>query len=210
MVKIRGECTVPDALVSGEVPDAHGVSGDGEGFPGLKTKTLFMGVPLRTKTGKEVLLQVQGVINKLEAYGYPVQRFHADRAKELRSAALISWLKDKGVHPTWTPGDSPAGNRAELAVQNLKGVTRKLLFITKLAPMYWPLALCHASERNWVQFGESLGQPRPLLLPFGSEVQARKRFKTGFDAQWQSRFDFGNVFGAGSEYSRRALSTSRG
>ena len=182
-----GECTVPDALVSEDAPDAHGVSGDGEGFPSLKTKTLFMGVPLRTKTGKEVLLQVQGVINKLEAYGYPVQRFHADRAKELRSAALISWLKDKGVHPTWTPGDSPAGNRAELAVQNLKGVTRKLLFIAKLAPMYWPLALCHASERNWVQFGESLGQPRPLLLPFGSEVQARKRFKTGFDAQWQSR-----------------------
>ena len=54
--------------------------------------------------------------------------------------------------------------------------------------MYWPLALCHASERNWVQFGEALGQSQPLLLPFGSVVQARrKRFKTGFNAQWQSR-----------------------
>ena len=35
-------------------------------------------------------------------------------------------------------------------------------------------------ENRWGSHG-------PLLLPFGSEVQARKRFKTGFDAQWQSR-----------------------
>ena len=201
--RVRSKRSEDDGLDPGESKDvevpaatgnvAHdalgrvGHPGKEEGFPALKTKTLFMGAPLRTKKGKEVLLQVQGMINKLEAYGYPAQRFHADRAKELRSTALISWLKGRGVHVTWTPGDSPAGNRAELAVQNLKGMTRKLLFVAKLAPKFWPLALGHATERNWWQFGEALGQPQPVLLPFGSPVQARKRFQTGFQAQWQSR-----------------------
>ena len=72
-------------------------------------------MPLRTKQGKEVLPQVQGVINRLEAAGFPVHRYHSDRAKELRSAALINWLKNQAIHPTWTAGESPAGNRAELA-----------------------------------------------------------------------------------------------
>ena len=49
---------------------------------GLKFRTLFMGTPLRTKKGKEVLSQVQCIINRLEAYGYPVNRYHSDRAKE--------------------------------------------------------------------------------------------------------------------------------
>ena len=135
----------------------------------VKFRTLFLGVPLRTKRGKEVLSQVQCLINRLEAHGYPVNRFHSDRAKELRAAALIDWLRNRGIHATWTPGDSPAGNKAELGVQNLKGLTRKLLGIAKLEVGYWPLALCHATERNWVVFGEALGRLklRCCLLGFG-------------------------------------------
>ncbi|CAE6948457.1 GIP [Symbiodinium sp. CCMP2592] len=150
--------------------------------PKFKTRTLFLGTPLRTKRGKEVLSQVQCLINRLEAHGYPVNRYHSDRAKELRASGF-----DKGIHATWTPGDSPAGNKAELGVQNLKGLVRKLLGIAKLEVGYWPLALSHATERNWVMFGESLGKPQVPLLPFGVKVEARKRFKTGFEAQWQSR-----------------------
>ena len=85
-----GELDVHDAPRAFVAPHAHDGTHLAEDFPVTKTRTLFLGVPLRTKGGKEVLLQVQGMINRLEAYGYPVQRFHADRAKELRSAALIS------------------------------------------------------------------------------------------------------------------------
>ena len=165
---------LPRAEVS-EVPKAVG------------TRTLFLGTPLRSKKGREVMLQVQGIINRLESSGFPVQRFHADRAKELRSASLLGWLKEIGIHPTWTPGDAPAGNRAELAVQSLKGGVRKLLNASGLARECWPLALLHASSRNWVTFLEQLGIPQPVLLPFGVEIHARKRFKTGYKEQWRSR-----------------------
>ena len=80
-----------------------------------------------------------------------------------------------------------SGNRAELGVQNLKGLVRKLLGLAKLEVGYWPLAFCHASERSWAMFAEALGVPQVSLLPFGVRVEARKRFKTGFEAQWQSR-----------------------
>ena len=211
-VRIKGKRPEPEVLsqglsdgVEGAVAlDAPGVGDSlekpldkvlGEGAPNaldapasLKGhRTLFFGVPLRTKRGKEVLPQIQGVVHRLEAAGFPVQRYHADRAQELRSAALVAWLKHQGVHATWTAGESPAGNRAELAVQNLKGFVRKLLFIGKLGKEFWPLALAHASERNWTNFCESLGVPQPPLLPFGLRVHARRRTRTGFQAQWEAR-----------------------
>ena len=49
------------------------------------TRTLCLGVPLRSKKGKEVMGAVQQVINRLECFGFPVHRFHSDRAQELKS-----------------------------------------------------------------------------------------------------------------------------
>ena len=58
----------------------------------VKTRTLFLGVPLRSKRSKEVFPAVQAVINRLESYGFPVHRYHADRAQELRARPLVdSW-----------------------------------------------------------------------------------------------------------------------
>ena len=189
--RVKGKKPESGALESAESPDVclpAKPGGDPEPCASSKGhRTLFFGVPLRTKKGKEVLPQVQGVINRLEASGFPVQRFHADRAKELRSAALISWLKQQAIHPTWTAGESPAGNRAELAVQNLKGFVRKLLYIADLQKSFWPLALHHASLRNWVDFCEVAGVVHPPLLPFGLKVHARRRVRTGFEAQWEAR-----------------------
>ena len=150
-------------------------------------RTLFMGIPLRSRRGKEVLAAVQKVVIQLEAYGFPVHRFHADRAKELRSADLVSWLRHRGLHCTWTPGESPAGNKAELAVQNLKGVTRKLLATAALPHEFWPFAVLHASNRNWVSLAEQLGAPSLALLPFGMRLQARKRMKRAEMTSWASR-----------------------
>ena len=116
-----------------------------------------MGTPLRSKHAKEAVPAVQAMINRLEAHGFPVHRYHAERAKELRTTALVAWLRERGIHPTWTPGDVPAGNKAELAVQNLKGSIRKLLRVASLDVQFWPLALSHASKRNWLLICESLG-----------------------------------------------------
>ena len=56
-----------------------------EAPPAFKGRTLFMGVPLRSRKGKETLGAVQALVNRLEAFGFPVHRYHSDRAKELRS-----------------------------------------------------------------------------------------------------------------------------
>ena len=103
---------------------------------------------MRSKSGREVLLHVQSVVNRLESFGYPTQRYHSDRAKELRSA-------------TFTVGESPAGNRAEVAVQALKGSTRKLLNVALLRRHVWAVTLLHASARNWAL--ELEGSPKILL-----------------------------------------------
>ena len=108
---------------------------------------------------------------------------------------MLAWLKSRGIHATSTAGESPAGNRAEVAVQALKGSTRKLLNIAGLPRHFWPVALLHASSRNWALFSEALGVPQPPLLPFGQPVQARKRTKTGYDAQFQLRTMPGKYLG---------------
>ena len=54
----------------------------------VQTKTMFLGVPLRTKKAQEVTPAVQTVICRLETAGYPVNRYFADRAQELRSSGL--------------------------------------------------------------------------------------------------------------------------
>ena len=153
----------------------------------VKTRTLFLGVPLRSKRSKEVFPAVQAVINRLESYGFPVHRYHADRAQELRARPLVEWCRARGIHATWTPGEAPAGNKAELAVQQLKGLARKLLAVAELGPSFWPLAVLHASRRNWVHLCSDLGIPQPTLLPFGVRLQARQRHRSGFASHWRSR-----------------------
>ena len=167
----------------------------GRGVSSVATRTLCLALPVRSKKGKVVLAAVQLLINKLESSGYPVHRYHADRAQELKSRALVSWLQDKGIHTTWTPGDSPAGNRAELAVQQIKGSARKLLSVARLPSTYWPLAVLHASNRHWVMMAESLGIAQPALLPFGVKLHARCRFATGYDSHWRSRTVQGTYVG---------------
>ena len=158
-------------------------------------RTLCLATPLRSKRGREVLGAVQGIINRLESYGFPVHRYHADRAQELKSKALVTWLRDRGIHPTWTPGDTPAGNKAELAVKHVKALARKLLAVARLGSQYWPYAVLHASQRNWVQLAQELGVPQQQLLPFGVSLHARKRAKTGFGSHWQARTVKGQYMG---------------
>ncbi|CAE7203184.1 GIP, partial [Symbiodinium sp. CCMP2456] len=200
LLSLPGDCSVRvvDRRVSAKRPELPGPppledtrdeaeKGSGDGTVGAKMRTLFIGVPLKSKAGKGVTLAVQGLVNKLEAHGFPVHRYHSDRAKELRTTALLTWMKQQGIHVTSTPGEAPSGNRAELAVQNLKAFVRKLLHASGLDKMFWPLALLHASARNWSDFSISLGVPCSHLIPFGTKVHARCRSKTGYDANWRSR-----------------------
>ena len=154
--------------------------------PPVRTRMLTLGVPLRSKKVKDVLPAIQGIINKLTASGFPVNRYHSDRAGEFRARPLVLWLKGQGIHATWAPAETPQGNRAELAVQLLKGLSRKLLFAAKLPTVFWPLAILHASQRAWVTLFTELGVPQPVLLPFGMELEARCRFRIR-EGDWAAR-----------------------
>ena len=163
--------------------------------PPVLHRTVFLGVPLRCKKGKEVLGAVQSLLTKLEAYGFPVKRYHADRAQELKSKSLVAWLRDQAIHGTWTPGETPAGNKAELALQNLKALSRKLIAVAQLDPTFWPLAVLHASNRNWIEACTAMGVTQPNLLPFGLRLHARQRTRTGYQAHWRSRTVEGRYLG---------------
>ena len=151
------------------------------------TKTLFLGVPVRSKRGSEIMSQIQALVSRLESFGFPIHRYFADRAKELRSHSLIQWLRERGVHASFTAGEDPAGNKAEVGVQHLKQDARKLLRIADLPIEYWPFAVLHVSQRNFVQLAEVLGVGQAVLLPFGTLLHARKRLKTGHKKHWEAR-----------------------
>ena len=188
-----------DSIEAGDGPDADLAKEPPlpppKELPPVKYRTIFLGVPLRSKKGKEVLGAIQSLINTLEAYGFPVKRCHADRAQELKSKALVEWLRDRGIHGTWTPGESPAGNKAELAVQHLKGVSRKAILVAGLDPTFWPLASLHASNRYWVDACVAMGITQPVLLPFGLRLHARQRTKTGYQSHWRARTLEGRYLG---------------
>ena len=181
-------------------PDLPGNAADGaEEEPKVVTKTLFLGIPLRTKRGSEVMGQVQALVNRLESFGYPVHRYFADRAKELRSHALIQWLRERGIRASFTAGEDPAGNKAEVSVQRLKQDARKLLRVADLPIEFWPFAILHASQRHFVQMAEALGVGQAVLLPFGVWLHARKRLKSGHKKHWETRTVPGKYLGVATD-----------
>ena len=93
------------------------------------------------------------------------------------------------------PWRVPSGNKAELGVQQLKEATRKLLITSKVPNDLWPLAVLHASNRNWLLMCEALGAPTLSLLPFGQVLHARKRLKHADKSSWGPRTVRGKYLG---------------
>ncbi|CAE7377945.1 TY4B-J [Symbiodinium microadriaticum] len=180
-------------------PNSHDGTNVAAGEPKVLTKTLFLGIPLRSKGGKEVMGQIQALVNRLESYGFPVHRYFSDRAKELRTQPLIQWLRERGIHAAFTAGEDPAGNKAEVVVQHLKQDARKLLRVASLPVEFWPFAVLHASQRNFVQLAETLGIGQAVLLPFGTVLHARRRLKTGHKKHWEARTVPGRYLGVATD-----------
>ena len=72
-------------------------------------------------------------------------------------------------------------------MQQLKGLTRKLLAAASLPAEFWPLAVLHGSVRSWVSPCQDLGVPQPVLLPFGMKIEAGQRTATGYQSHWRPR-----------------------
>ena len=144
--------------------------------------------PLRSRRSGDALRALQEVYIDLKMMGLPVNRLHADRAREFRTPAVAEWAASRDVQITRTEGDSPAQNgAAEQAVKYVKSRTRILLSSAqeltgkpmKEVMTWWPMAAEAAVER---QRALAFGQEKISPAGFGNKVFV-KRKRYGVDAK---------------------------
>eukprot|EP00439_Symbiodinium_sp_Y106_P083529 s1339_g23.t1 len=144
--------------------------------------------PLRSRRSGDVLRALQEVYIDLKMMGLPVNRLHADRAREFRTPAVSEWAASRDVQVTRTEGDAPAQNgAAEQAVKYVKSRTRILLSSAqeltekpmKEVKTWWPMAAEAAVDR---QRALAFGQEKTPPAGFGSKVFV-KRKRYGVDAK---------------------------
>ncbi|CAE7296203.1 GIP, partial [Symbiodinium sp. KB8] len=144
--------------------------------------------PLRSRRSGEVLRALQEVYIDVKMLGLPVNRLHADRAREFRTPAVSEWAAARDVQVTRTEGDTPAQNGvAEQAVKYIKARTRILLTSAqelsgrdiKEVKTWWPLAAETVAVR---QRALAFGQDSKPPAGFGHKVFV-KRKKYGAEAR---------------------------
>ena len=137
--------------------------------------------PLRSRRSGEVLRALQEVYIDLKMLGLPVNRLHADRAREFRTPAVSEWAAARDVQVTRTEGDTPAQNGvAEQAVKYIKARTRILLASAqelsgrdiKEVKTWWPLAAETVAVR---QRGLAFGQDSKPPAAFGHKVFVKRK-----------------------------------
>ena len=133
-------------------------------------QVLRFAVPLRSRRAAEVNLKVRQLYLQIRAEGFPVWRFHSDRARELCNSRLRSWLAERGVIVTTGEAQSPQQNgRAESTVRFVKTEAKCLLTAARLGKENWPLAMRYATHRQRLK---ALGKEEDLPQ-FGCPVHVR-------------------------------------
>eukprot|EP00438_Fugacium_kawagutii_P016096 Skav225959 [mRNA] locus=scaffold6030:76316:83572:- [translate_table: standard] len=165
----EGEEAIPEENPEGEVEGKKGYPGDVADE--MELRAFRMGLPMLTKTCKEVTQTVMEFIIRLRMDGYHVNQLHSDHGNEF-GLEFRRWAKARGIHVTRTPGDDPRGNgRAEQAVKCLKNQIRKALLQAHQTAKWWPWALRYVNEVNrCFRMGT-----KPHWPAFLEEVRVRKR-----------------------------------
>ena len=76
----------------------------------INYQVLRFAVPLRSRRAAEVNLKVRQLYLQIRAEGFPVWRFHSDRAREWCNSRLRTWLAERGVIVTTGEAQSPQQN----------------------------------------------------------------------------------------------------
>ena len=137
--------------------------------------------PLRSRKSGEALRALQEIYIDLKMLGLPVNRLHADRAREFRTPEVGEWAASRDIQVTRTEGDAPAQNgAAEQAVKYIKSRTRILLSSAqelsghkaKDVKTWWPLAAETAAAR---QRAMAFGQEVNFPAGFGNKVFVKRK-----------------------------------
>ena len=170
----RGE----DPPVPPEGREEEGV--EGPDIEETELRIFRLGLPMVTKTSKEVTRTAMEMLLRLRADGYRVHQVHADQGHEF-SGEFRRWTNSRGIRLTRTPGDDARGNgRAEVSVKILKNHVRRALRQGEVDSKWWPWALRHVDAlHRCVRLGQTPDFPR-----FLKEVKVKKRTwkKKPFDA----------------------------
>eukprot|EP00438_Fugacium_kawagutii_P029730 Skav214785 [mRNA] locus=scaffold1820:35141:42466:+ [translate_table: standard] len=140
-----------------------------------------LGLPMRTKTCREVTQTTLEMVLRLRMDGYHVNQIHSDLGHEF-GTEFRNWAKSRGIWVTRTSGEDPQGNgRAEQTIKALKNQTRRALRQAHVGSKWWPWALRFVNEVNrCYRLGTS-----PTWPEFLAEVRTRKR------ARGRGAFDMG-------------------
>ena len=130
-----------------------------------------LGLPMVTKTGREVARNTMEFLLRLKADGYNVVQIHTDQGHEFQGE-FKRWCLSRGIRLTKTPGDDPRNNgRAEQAVKAVKCQVRRALGAAGVDIKWWPWALRYVGEVNrQARIGQIPDFPR-----FLADVRVRKR-----------------------------------
>jgi hypothetical protein len=165
-------------------------------------ESLTVAIPLASRNKKEVVEGLTWIYSKLKSIHIPVQRLHADRAREFVSQDVKRWAQARNLHQTFTEGDSGEANgRAEREVGIIKALTRAQLLATGEDKSLWPLALRHGAELRFRQQLLRLEVPTPALHPlwhYGlckeEEVGERRKRRSRTTGSYEKREDHGSGF----------------
>ncbi|CAE7413089.1 GIP [Symbiodinium sp. CCMP2592] len=147
----------------------------------LEFSSVYIVRPMKARKNADTLKAVQEAYIQLRSCGLPVNKLHADRAREYTTKALEQWAASRDIDLSTTQGDDPSQNgTAERAVRFLKMRMRILLqqakelsgLSTELVASLWPYAAETASAQ---QQAEVWGQPSPSVARFGSKVFTRRK-----------------------------------
>ena len=158
-----------------ELEDHQREEGQEEAPPDIEQETELrvfrMGLPMITKTSREVTRTAMEFVMRLRADGYHIGHIHCDRGHEFQGE-FKKWANLRGIRVTRTPGDDPRGNgRVELTIKVLKNQIRKALGQAGVDYKWWPWALRCCNEVNRaVRLDTTPSWPR-----FLKEVKVKKR-----------------------------------
>ena len=138
---------------------------------GFKVQVFRMALPMASKHSSEVTQTAMEFILRLRADGFFISRVHTDGGREFLGQ-FRQWLATRGILHTRTPGDDPRANgRAEVAVQSVKTMIRRVMIQAGATSEWWPWAVRYVNEllRNF-------RITTPLEFPgFLEVVHTRKR-----------------------------------
>ena len=115
-----------------------------EPLESLPVRTLRFAIAMKSRQHEEVRYHLMSLVARLKALGLHVARVHSDRARELISPKLKTFLYEHAIDVSHTSGESPQQNgRAENTVGWAKSRARALLQAAKLENKF--LAIGHAA-----------------------------------------------------------------